>query len=56
MQELVKKIISKGISSIPSLFRKGTNKIKNKHLRQIAQSEIVANLANDGTIKLKGGL
>ena len=55
MQEQGKKIISKGISSIPSLFRKGTNKIKNKHLRQIAQSEIVADFVNDGTIKLKGG-
>ena len=56
LQEVSKKLISKGINSIPSLFRRGTKKIKNKRLRQIAQSEIVADLVNRGTTRLQGGL
>ena len=35
LQEVGKKLISKGINSIPSLFRRGTKKIKNKRLRQL---------------------
>ena len=56
LQEVGKKLISKGINSIPSLFRRGTKKIKNKRLRQIAESEIVLDLINKGTAKLHGGL
>ena len=52
LQEVGKKLISKGISSIPSLFKKGTKKIKNQRLRQIAQSEIVADLVDKGTTRL----
>ena len=44
VQEISKKLLSKGINSIPSLFRRGSKKIKNKRLKQIAQSEIVADL------------
>ena len=36
LQEVGKKLISKEINSIPSIFRRGTKKIKNKRLRQIA--------------------
>ena len=56
LQEVGKKLISKGINWIPSLFRRGTKKIKNKRLRQTAQSEIVADLVNRGTTRLHGGL
>ena len=56
LQEVGKKLISKGINSIPSIFRRETKKIKNKRLRQIAQSEIVADLVNKGTTRLHGGL
>ena len=56
LQEVGKKLISKGINSIPSIFRRGTKKIKNKRLPQIAQSEIVADLVNKGTSRLQGGL
>ena len=56
LQEVGKKLISKGINSIPSIFRRGSKKIKNKRLRQIAQSEIVADLVNKGTTRLRGRL
>ena len=56
LQEVGKKLISKGINSIPSIFRRGTKKIKNKRLRKIAQSEIVADLVNKGTTILHDGL
>ena len=56
LQEVGKKLISKGINSIPSLFKRGTKKVKNKRLRQIAQSEIALNLVNKGTAKLHGRL
>ena len=56
LQEVGKKLISKGINSIPSIFRRGTKKIKDKRLRQIAQSEIVPDLVNKGTTRLHGGL
>ena len=35
-QDIGRKLISKGINSIPSLFRRGSKKVKNKHLRNIA--------------------
>ena len=56
VQEISKKILSKGINSIPSLFRRGSKKIKNKRLKQIAQSEIVADLIDKGTTKLHAGI
>ena len=56
LQEIDKKLLSKGINSIPSLFRRGSKKIKNKRLKQIAQSEIVADLVNKGTTRLHGGI
>ena len=54
VQEISKKLLSKGINCIPSLFRRGSKKIKNKRLKQIAQSEIVADLIDKGTTKLHG--
>ena len=36
-QEIGKKILTKGINYLPALFKKGTKKIKNKHLRRLAQ-------------------
>ena len=56
LQEVGKKLISKGIHSIPSLFKRGTKRVKNKRLRQIAQSDIALDLVNKGTAKLHGGL
>ena len=51
-QEIGKKLLTKGIGYLPKLFRRGTNKIKNKHLRSIAQSEIAEELVNRGTKRL----
>ena len=56
LQEIGKKLLFKGINSIPSLFRRGSKKIKNKRLKQIAQSEIVGDLVNKGTTRLHGGV
>ena len=55
-QDITKKLISKGINSIPSLFKRGSKKIKNKHLRNIAQSEIMSDIVNEGTRALHGGI
>ena len=51
-QEIGKKLLTKGIGYLPKLFRRGTSKIKNKHLRRIAQSEIAEELVNRGTKRL----
>ena len=51
-QEIGKKLLTKGIGYLPKLFRRGTSKIKNKHLRKIAQSEIAEELVNRGTKRL----
>ena len=56
VQEISKKLLSKEINSIPSLFRRGSKKIKNKRLKQIVQSEIVADLVNKRTTRLHGGV
>ena len=56
LQEVRKKLISKGINSISSIFQRATKKIKNKRLQKMAQSEIVADLANKGITRLHGGL
>ena len=55
-QEIGKKLLTKGINSIPGLFKKGTNKIKNKHLRKITQSDIVADIVDEGTKRIYGGI
>ena len=51
-QDITKKLISKGINSIPSLFKRGSKKIKNN----IAQSEIMSDIVNEGTRTLHGGI
>ena len=56
VQNVGKQLISKGINAIPSLFRRGTNKVKNKRLKKILQSEIAEELVNRGTTKLYGGI
>ena len=56
VRDIGKKLISKGINSIPSLFKKGSNKIKNKRLKKIAQSEIMSDIVNKGTNRLHGGI
>ena len=55
-QDIGRKLISKGIKSIPSLFRRSSKEIKNKHLRNIFQSEIMSDIINQGTNKLHGGI
>ena len=56
LKEVGRKIISKGINSIPSLFRKGTKKVNNKKLRRMLQSDIAIDLVNKATTRLHGGL
>ena len=51
-QEVGKKILAKGINAIPTLFKKGTKRIKNKHLRRLAQSEIALDMVDRGTKRL----
>ena len=56
-QEVGKRLLTKGINYIPTLlFKKGTRKIKNKHLRKMPQSDIVADLVDEGTKRLHGGI
>ena len=57
-QEIGKRLVTKGINYIPTLFKKGTKKTKqkNKHLRKMAQSDIVEDLVNEGTRRLHGGI
>ena len=51
-QEIGKRMITKGINYLPTLFKKGTKRIKNKHLRNIAQSDIAEEIVNRGTNRL----
>ena len=51
-QEIGKRLLTKGIGYLPKLFKKGTSRIKNKHLRSIAQSEIAEDIVNRGTKRL----
>ena len=51
-QEIGKKILTKGINYLPALFKKGTKRIKNKHLRKLAQSDIALDLVDKGTKRL----
>ena len=55
-QEVSKKIISKGINSIPSLYKRGTKKVKNNRLKRVLQSDIAIDLVNRGTKRLHSGL
>ena len=55
-QEVSKKIISKEINSIPSLYKRGTKKVKNNRLKRVLQSDIAIDLVNRGTKRLHGGL
>ena len=54
-QDIGKKLITKGINSIPSLFKRSSKKIKNKHLRKVVQSEIMSDIVNQGARRLYGG-
>ena len=54
LQEVGKKIISKGINSMPYFFRKGTKKIRNKKLKRVLESDLAIDLVNHGTQKLRG--
>ena len=54
LQEVGKKIISKGINPIPYFFRKGTKKIKNKKLKRVLQSDLAIDFVNHGKNKLRG--
>ena len=40
MQEIGKKIITKGIEALPKLYKRATNRIKNDNLRDLAQSDV----------------
>ena len=51
-QEIGKRMLTKGIIYLPTLFKKGTSRIKNKHLRNLAQYDIAENIANRGTRRL----
>ena len=51
-QEIGKRLLTKGIGYLPKLFKKGTSRIKNKHLRSIAQSDIAKDIVNRGTKRL----
>ena len=55
-QEIGKKIVTKGVNSISSLFKRGTKKIRNKHLRKMAESEIMSDIVDEGTRRLYGGI
>ena len=41
---------------LPSLFKRGTKKVKNNRLKRVLQSDIAIDLVNRGTRKLHGGL
>ena len=56
LQEVGKKIISKGMNSIPSLFKRGTKKVNYKRLKRVLQSDIALDLVNRGTRRLHGSL
>ena len=51
-QEIGKRMLTKGINYLPTLFKRGTNRIKNRHLRNIAQSDIAEDIVNRGTRRL----
>ena len=52
MHEFGKRLLTKGIKSLPGLYKKATKRIKNKNLRSIAQSDIANMMANEGVERL----
>ena len=51
VQEFGKGLLTKGRKSLQGLYRKATKRIKNKHLRSIAQSDIANMVVNEGVNK-----
>ena len=49
VQEICRKLTTKGISSIPGLYKTAKKRIKNKHLRKIVESDIATDLVDRGT-------
>ena len=52
MQEFGKRLLTKGIKSLPGLYKKATKRIKNKNLRSIAQSDYANMMVNEGVERL----
>ena len=52
VQEFGKKLLTKGIKSLPGLYKKATKRIKNKNFRSIAQSDIAIMMVNEGVERL----
>ena len=48
MQEIGKKILTKGIEPLPRLYKKATNRIKNDNLRELAQSDVANYIVERG--------
>ena len=48
MQEIGKKILTKGIELMPRLYKKATNRIKNNNLRELAQSDVANYIVERG--------
>ena len=55
-QNIGKKLLEKGIGSIPYLYNKATKKIKNKNLKKIAESEIASDVLNESMKRIYGGI
>ena len=51
-QEIGKRMLTKGINYLPTLFKRGTSRKKKKHLRSIVQSDIAEDIVNRGTRRL----
>ena len=51
-QEIGKRMLTKGINYLPTLFKRGTSRIRNKHLRSIAQSDIAQGIVDRSTKRL----
>ena len=52
VQEFGKRLLTKGIKSLPGLYKKATKRIKNKNLRSIAQSDIANMMVNEDLERL----
>ena len=48
MQEIGKKILTKGIELLPRLYKKASNRIKNDNLRELAQSDVANYIVKRG--------
>ena len=51
MQEIDKKIITKGIEVLRKLYKRATNRIKNDNLRDLAQSDVANYIIERGVEK-----